>query len=82
MSPDTLKYFQNNESSFPLFEKAIQFYNHPEVMVRNAIRIIALNVFKCNEEMVNESLGELPKCSYFVNIALQFRDKIVDLDQC
>ncbi len=82
MAPETLKFFHNENQSFPLFDKAIQFYNHPEMMVRNAIRIIVLNVFKCNEESVNESLSELPKCSYFVNLALQFRDKIIDLDQC
>ena len=48
LAPETVKYFHNENQAFPLFEKAIMFYNHPEMMVRNAIRIIALNVIKCN----------------------------------
>ncbi len=64
-----------------MFERAIVFFNHPESMVRNAIRIIALNIFRINDPAINESLRELPMCSYFVNVACQFRDKLVDLDQ-
>jgi hypothetical protein len=59
---------------------AVVFYNHPEMMVRNAIRIIVLNIFKINDERVNQLLGELPYCSYFINLALLFRDKVLDLD--
>jgi hypothetical protein len=60
---------------------AIKFYNHPEMMIRNAIRIIVLTVFKLNDERVNTLLFELPYCSYFVNLACLFRDKLIDLDQ-
>jgi protein CLEC16A len=67
-------------NTFPLFSVAIKFYNHPEMMVRNAIRIIALTVFKLNDDKVNSLLQELPICSYFVNLACLFRDKILDLE--
>jgi hypothetical protein len=60
---------------------AIKFYNHPEMMIRNAIRIIVLTVFKLNDERVNALLYELPYCSYFVNLACLFRDKLLDLEQ-
>jgi hypothetical protein len=60
---------------------AIKFYNHPEMMIRNAIRIIVLTVFKLNDERVNALICELPYCSYFVNLACLFRDKLLDLEQ-
>lgn len=50
-------------------------------MVRNAIRIIALTVFKLNDDKVNSLLSELPLCSYFVNLACLFRDKVISLEQ-
>lgn len=50
-------------------------------MIRNAVRIIALNIFKLNDERVNNLLSELPFCSYFVNLACLFRDKLVDLEK-
>lgn len=50
-------------------------------MVRNAIRIIALTIFKLNEEPINNILTDLPFCSYFANLACYFRDKVLDLDQ-
>lgn len=49
-------------------------------MVRNAIRIIALTVFKLNEESVNKCLEDVPFCSYFAHLACLMRDKLLDLD--
>ncbi|CDW77693.1 UNKNOWN [Stylonychia lemnae] len=62
-------------------KKSIKFYNHPEMMVRNAIRIIALTIFKLNEDSINTLLMDLPFCQYFANLSCYFRDKILDLDQ-
>ena len=50
-------------------------------MIRNAIRIIALTIFKLNDEKANNLMGELPFCSYFVNLACLLRDKLLDLEQ-
>ena len=51
------------------------------MMVRNAVRIIALTIFKLNDELVNKLVSDLPFCSYFANLACYFRDKVLDLDQ-
>jgi len=59
----------------------VKFYNHPEMMVRNAVRVIALTIFKLNEEAVNLALGDLPFSSYFAHLACHLRDKVLDLDQ-
>ena len=50
-------------------------------MIRNAIRIIVLTVFKLNYERVNAILSELPYCSYFVNLACLYREKLLALEQ-
>lgn len=50
------------------------------MMVRNAIRIIALTIFKLNDDSINKLLTDMPFCSYFSNLACFFRDKILDLD--
>ena len=50
------------------------------MMIRNAIRIILLTVFKLNDERVNALLSELPYCSYFVSLACSFREKLLGLE--
>ena len=59
---------------------AIKFYNHGEMMVRNAVRIIALTVFKLNDPGLNALLSDLPFVTYFTNLALLFRSKILSVD--
>ena len=49
-------------------------------MIRNAFRVIALTIFKLNEDGVNKLLTDLPFCTYFANVACYFRDKILELD--
>jgi hypothetical protein len=50
-------------------------------MVRNAIRIVCLTIFKLNDESVNRLLGDLPFVSYFAHLACLYRDKLLDLDR-
>lgn len=50
-------------------------------MVRNAIRIISLTIFKLNDQKINILLQDLPFCTYFVQLALYLRDKVLDIDQ-
>ena len=64
-----------------MFAIAVRFYNHPEMMVRNAIRIITLTIIKLNDDSANKLMSDLPFCSYFTNLACLFRDKLLDLDQ-
>lgn len=50
-------------------------------MVRNGVRVIAMTVFKLNNQQVNTLLSDIPFCFFFTNMACLFRDKIIDLDQ-
>jgi len=63
-----------------LFAIAIKFYNHGEMMVRNAVRIIALTIFKLNDPSINQILQDLPFCGYFANLSCYLRDKVLDID--
>lgn len=43
--PDAIDFFFNpNVKIFPLFEQAVQFFNHKETLVRTSIRTIALTL--------------------------------------
>lgn len=54
LNASSINFFYNNKHrQFPLFLMAQKFANHPETMVRNAVRIINLTVFKINSEDLN-----------------------------
>jgi hypothetical protein len=56
---------------------ALKFANHPETMVKNAVRIINLTVFKINDAKLNDDiLSDVPYCLNFVHIACLLRDKV------
>lgn len=47
LNPHTIHFFYNEHTNdFPLYTEAIKFFNHPESMVRIAVRTISLNVYK------------------------------------
>lgn len=47
LSDHTIHFFFNETTNdFPLYTEALKFFNHPEKMVRIAVRTITLNVFK------------------------------------
>ncbi|CDI96806.1 protein clec16a [Echinococcus multilocularis] len=47
MNEDTINFFYDEaHSSFPVYQRALQFFNHSENMVRIAVRTITLNIFK------------------------------------
>ncbi|VDD76262.1 unnamed protein product [Mesocestoides corti] len=47
VNEDTINFFYDEaQSSFPLYQRALRFFNHSETMVRIAVRTITLNIFK------------------------------------
>lgn len=47
MNEDTINFFYDEaHSSFPVYQRALRFFNHSENMVRIAVRTITLNIFK------------------------------------
>ncbi|KAL5966526.1 Protein CLEC16A, partial [Taenia solium] len=47
MNEDTINFFYDEARlSFPVYQRALRFFNHSENMVRIAVRTITLNIFK------------------------------------
>jgi len=46
-------------------------------MVRNAMRIIVLVIFKLNDPTVNKLLTDVPFAPFFVQIACYLRDQLI-----
>jgi protein CLEC16A len=84
LNENSIQFFYNAKMKhFPLLLMAQRFANHPETMVRNAVRIINLTVFKINDRKLNnELLSDVPYCLSFVHLACLLRDKVCNgLDQ-
>lgn len=84
LNENSIQFFYNAKMKhFPLLLMAQRFANHPETMVRNAVRIINLTVFKINDKKLNdELLSDVPYCLAFVHLACLLRDKVCNgLDQ-
>ncbi|XP_014661770.1 PREDICTED: protein CLEC16A-like [Priapulus caudatus] len=47
LNTHTVHFFYNEHTNdFPLYTEGIKFFNHSEIMVRNAVRTLTLNVYK------------------------------------
>jgi hypothetical protein len=81
LNSTTIKFFTNARAMhFPLLSVTMKFFNHNEMMVKNAVRIIVISVFKLNEPMVNKLLSDVPFVNFFCHLACSLRDKIIEID--
>lgn len=78
LNSNSIQFFYNQKMKhFPLLIMAQKFANHPETMVKNAVRIINLTVFKINDPKLNSDiLADVPFCLNFVHLACLMRDKV------
>ena len=78
LNKDSVRFFYNHKQThFPLLTVSQQFANHPETMVRNAVRIINLTVFSLNDPSINQDIiADVPFCTTFANLACLLRDKV------
>ena len=76
LDPDTVQFFYNERlNDLPLFTEAIRFFNHPESMVRIAVRTISLNVYKVEDANVQKFIVNRTAVPYFSNLAWYIRDQ-------
>jgi hypothetical protein len=66
--------------NFPLLAITIKFFNHPEMMIKNAVRIIIISILKLNDPHVNRLLVDIPFVNFFCHLACYLRDKIIEID--
>ncbi|KAJ2410337.1 Protein CL16A [Coemansia sp. RSA 2530] len=69
LTSSTIRYFfinlDDEPPRFPLFTTAIALFDHPDSMVRVAVRAITLNVIRINDPDALEFLLGAPACAHF-----------------
>lgn len=85
LNSHTVHFFYNEHTNdFALYTEAIKFFNHPESMVRIAVRTITLNVYKVsldNQPMLHY-IRDKTAVPYFSNLVWFIGSHVIDLDNC
>lgn len=83
LNPHTIHFFYNEHTNdFPLYTEAIKFFNHPESMVRIAVRTLTLNVYKVDDASMLAFIRDRTAAPYFSNIVWFIGKHIHELDAC
>ncbi|XP_070836941.1 protein CLEC16A isoform X1 [Chaetodon trifascialis] len=81
----TVHFFYNEHTNdFALYTEAIKFFNHPESMVRIAVRTITLNVLLSpvdNQHMLHY-IRDKTAVPYFSNLVWFIGSHVIELDKC
>ncbi|KAL3272543.1 hypothetical protein HHI36_014016 [Cryptolaemus montrouzieri] len=83
LNAHTIHFFYNEHTNdFPLYTEAIKFFNHPESMVRIAVRTLTLNVYKVEDTSMLAFIRDRTAAPYFSNIVWFIGKHIQELDNC
>ncbi|XP_074039442.1 C-type lectin domain containing ema isoform X2 [Leptinotarsa decemlineata] len=83
LNAHTIHFFYNEHTNdFPLYTEAIKFFNHPESMVRIAVRTLTLNVYKVEDASMLAFIRDRTAAPYFSNIVWFIGKHIQELDFC
>ncbi|KAJ6244002.1 hypothetical protein M0813_21260 [Anaeramoeba flamelloides] len=78
----TIKLFYNlNTNEMPLYSESINFFNHPEGMIRIAVRTITLNVFRVDFKPSRELILNAKKIPYFINLVWFIRTNCLLIEE-
>nr|CAD7261213.1 unnamed protein product [Timema shepardi] len=69
-------------NDFPLYTEAIQFFNHPESMVRIAVRTLTLNVYRVEDRSMLQFIRDKTAAPYFSNLVWFIGNHVLELDSC
>ncbi|CAH2037178.1 unnamed protein product, partial [Iphiclides podalirius] len=79
----TIHFFYNEHTKdFPLYTEAIKFFNHPESMVRIAVRTLTLNVYRVQDASMLRFIRDRTAAPYFSNLVWFIGKHILELDAC
>uniref|UniRef100_A0A8D8M0U4 Protein CLEC16A n=1 Tax=Cacopsylla melanoneura TaxID=428564 RepID=A0A8D8M0U4_9HEMI len=81
INTDTIHFFYN-ENDFPLYTEAIKFFNHPESMVRIAVRTLSLNVYRVDDKSMIQFIRNRTAAPYFSNLVWFIGNHVLELDSC
>ncbi|CAH1971069.1 unnamed protein product [Acanthoscelides obtectus] len=83
LNAHTIHFFYNEHTNdFPLYTEAIKFFNHPESMVRIAVRTLTLNVYRVDDASMLAFIRDRTAAPYFSNIVWFIGKHIQELDAC
>ncbi|KAM8704299.1 hypothetical protein ACLKA7_008839 [Drosophila subpalustris] len=83
LNTHTIHFFYNEHTNdFPLYTEAIKFFNHPESMVRIAVRTISLNVYRVQNASMLRFIRDKTAAPYFSNLVWFIGKHILELDTC
>ncbi|UJR15268.1 hypothetical protein I4U23_002222 [Adineta vaga] len=81
LNKHSIHFFYNERNSdFPLYVEAIKFFNHPETMVRIAVRTLTLNVYKVPDPAMHRFILDCTATEYFSNLVWFVRNHVLDFD--
>lgn len=75
-------FYTEHTNDFPLYTEAIKFFNHPESMVRIAVRTITLNVYRVQNTSMLQFIRDKTAAPYFSNLVWFIGKHILELDVC
>ncbi|GCC17796.1 hypothetical protein chiPu_0017683 [Chiloscyllium punctatum] len=83
LNNQTVHFFYNEHTNdFALYTEAIKFFNHPESMVRIAVRTITLNVYKVDNQLMLHYIRDKTAVPYFSNLVWFIGSHVIELDNC
>nr|XP_006814698.1 PREDICTED: protein CLEC16A-like [Saccoglossus kowalevskii] len=83
LNSHTIHFFYNEHTNdFALYTEAIKFFNHPESMVRIAVRTLTLNVYRVNEKPMLTYIRNCTAAPYFSNLIWFIGNHVLELDCC
>ncbi|ROT82049.1 Protein CLEC16A [Penaeus vannamei] len=83
LNAHTIHFFYNEHTNdFPLYTEAIKFFNHPESMVRIAVRTLTLNVYRVNDQSMLQFIRDRTAAPYFSNLVWFIGNHILELENC
>ncbi|CAF2752291.1 unnamed protein product [Rotaria sp. Silwood2] len=81
LNKHSINFFYNERNNeFPLYVEAIKFFNHPETMVRIAVRTLTLNVYKVPDQTMHRFILDCTATEYFSNFVWFIRNHVLDFD--
>ncbi|CAF5027154.1 unnamed protein product, partial [Rotaria sp. Silwood1] len=81
LNKHSINFFYNEKNNdFPLYVEAIKFFNHPETMVRIAVRTLTLNVYKVPDATMHRFILDCTATEYFSNLVWFIRNHVLDFD--
>ncbi|KFO75754.1 Protein CLEC16A, partial [Cuculus canorus] len=75
-------FYNEHTNDFALYTEAIKFFNHPESMVRIAVRTITLNVYKVDNQPMLHYIRDKTAVPYFSNLVWFIGSHVIELDNC